>query len=307
MKYLPLSEQDRQLLISLHQFIYLSKEFIDKYIYVCEIENQETLDKIEIERLQRNNEKNNYRRLNTLEKAGYITSFPLPIKEGNKRPSNVYTLQKFGVEIVDQQLRGDVHWQSKWSIQPPPWYMHTLTLAEVVKSFEAHAPAANLVVKEWVPEARVHFKFYEKKVGSKEMETHYIKPDGVLVLGKPDKDGEFSNNIGIMTEMERSYADRSAFIRKIEQYNKFFDESDDEKYKDRMKKFEHKVGLEYPVKVWMILFIGNNGSMGLRILRHLRDHQSLVTLRVASKDDLLINAFGKVYRDLRSPNVLTGF
>ena len=67
MKFLPLSDQDKQLLLNLHQFIYLSKEFIDKYIYIG------------------NNEKNNYRRLSTLKKAGYITSFALPIHEGKQK------------------------------------------------------------------------------------------------------------------------------------------------------------------------------------------------------------------------------
>jgi hypothetical protein len=305
MKYLPLDDQDIQLLLDLHKFIYLSKEFIDQYIYVLEVENKETVDSAEIERLQRNNEKNNYRRLSTLEKAGYIVSFALPIKKGHKRPSNVYTLQKFGVEVVDQQLKGDAHWQHKWSIQPPPWYMHALSLAEVVKSFETHAPLANLVVKEHLPEARVHFKFYEKKAGSKDITPHMIKPDGVMVLGHPDKDGELSGNIGIMMEMEKTYADRSTFIRKIEQYNKFFDKQDEEKHKDRMKKFEHSAGLEFPVKAWMILFIGNNEKMALRVLRHLRDHKSEEPLKVASKDDLLVNPFGKVYRALGKPNELT--
>jgi hypothetical protein len=305
MKYLPLDEQDRQLLLHLHKFIYLSKEFIDKYIYVLEIENEETLAPEEIERLQRNNEKNNYRRLSTLEKAGYITSFALPIKEGHKRPSNVYTLQKFGVDNVEQ-LTGAVHWNAKWSIQPPPWYPHTLTLSEVAKSFETHA--SGIVVKEWIAEAKAYYQFFEKKVGSKDSISHKIRPDGIMVLGKPDKDGELSsNNIGVFMEMERSYASRTSLIGKIDQYNHFFDRSNEEKYAERMKKYDRHVGFEHPISHWMILFIGNNGSMAKRIVqKHLRDEKCLVPLKVASKDDLLVNPFGKVYRALGNPNELTG-
>lgn len=272
MKFLPLSDQDKQLLLNLHQFIYLSKEFIDKYIYIG------------------NNEKNNYRRLSTLEKAGYITSFALPIHEGHKRPSNVYTLQKFGVDIVEQ-LTGITHWNQKWSLQPQVWYMHTLNLAEVVKSFETHAK--NVVVKEWISEAKAHFKYDD---------SHVIRPDGIMVLGKTDAD----SNLGIMMEMERSYANRKGIIRKIEQYNHFFDKTNEEKYAERMKAYDYEVGFEYPVKHWMILFVDDNGSMGKRILRYLKDHQSIVTLKVASKDDLIENPFGEVYRDLVNPQDMTG-
>jgi hypothetical protein len=301
MKYLPLSEQDKKLLLHLHRFIYLSFEFIDEYIYEFEVENNEkALDPQEIERVKRNKVKTNYRRLSTLERAGYITAFALPIKLGHRRPSNVYTLQKFGVDIVEQ-LTGIVHWNPKWSVQVPPWYPHTLSLAEVAKSYEEHAHAKNYEVKEWISEAKAHFKYYEKKNMGKELDPHVIRPDGIMVFGKPGKD----NNIGVLMEMERSYADRKGIIRKIEQYNHFFDRTNEEKFAARMKKFDHEVGFEFPVKYWEIVFIGDNGSMGKRILRHLRDHQSIVPLKVASKEDLLKDPFGIVYRDLENPQELT--
>jgi len=283
MKYLSLSEQDQQLLLHLHNHIYLSRDFIDKYIYTDE------------------HEVTVYRRLGKLAKAGYIATFSVPIKAGSGRPSNIYTLAKLGVDTVEQ-MTGVVRWQDKWSYQPPVWYMHTLNLAEVVKSFETRAPEKGLVVKEFISEAKGHFKYKEKNdITSKQAENHVIRPDGILVLGPPDKD----ENWGIMLEMERSYADRSATIRKINQYEHLFDDSNEEKYAKRMKEFDQKVGFEHPVSEWMILFIGDNGSMGKRILRQLKDTPCETTVLVAAKEDLLNDPFGEVYRSLDAPNVPT--
>jgi len=297
MKHLVLSEQDRQLLLHLHQFIYLSKEFIDDYIY----------NNPKDEPAVRVHERSVYRRLNKLEEAGYITSFSVPIKENSKRPSYIFTLTKFGLDVVEQ-MTGVVHWQTQWSHKPQIWYMHTLTMAEVVKSFEYNAPEG-IMVKEFIPEARGHYEYFEKE------KRHVIRPDGILIIGSP-----YSNeNAGIMLEMERSYASRPGTIRKLEQYNRFFDgyvkkgkaienEAKFKKYEERMKKFDIGVGFEYPVDVqkWSILFIGDNESMGKRILNQLRGLDCNVKLSSASKDDLKENPYGEVYRTLLNPDKLSG-
>lgn len=281
MKYLSLSEQDQQLLLHLHKHIYLSRDFIDKYIYTDE------------------HEVTVYRKLGKMAKAGYIATFSVPIKAGSGRPSNIYTLAKLGVDTVEQ-MTGIVHWQDKWSYQPPVWYMHTLNLAEVVKSYEMKAPEKGLVVKEFISEAKAHFKYYEKlESTSKQAESNIIRPDGILVLGPPNSD----KNWGIMLEMERSYADRAGTIRKVNQYKKLLDKSDEEKYAKRMKEFDQKVGFEHPISKWMILFIGDNGSMGKRILRQLKETPCDIRLIVAAKDDLLENPFGDdIYRSLKNPD-----
>lgn len=301
MKYLHLSEQDQDLLLHLHRHIYLSREFIDQYIYTRTVTDAET----DGEKSIKAHEMSVYRRLGKLKEAGYITSFPLPITKGSGRPSNVYTLDQFGVATVEQ-MTGIVHWNQKWSKEPPVWYMHTLTLAEVVKSFEKHAPSAGLVVKEFISEAKAHFKFYTQGA-SKQPENNVIRPDGILIIGLPDND---DNNVGVMIEMERSYADRAGTIRKLNQYNKFFGMGNsEEKYLETLKNFDLKVGFEHPVqannKFWKILFIGDNGSMGKRILKQLKGLKCEVKLVAASKDDLMKDPFDKVYYSLKNPEAPT--
>lgn len=299
MKFITLSEQDRQLLLHLHRFIYLSKEFIDAYIY--NDPTDESAIKV--------HERSVYRRLNKLEEADYITSFPVPIKENSKRPSNIYTLTKFGLEIV-KEMTGDenAHWRTQWSLQPQIWYMHTLTIAEVVKSFEINSPGS-IVVKEFIPEARSYFEYHEQENG--EGKTHSIRPDGILVIGPPNSD----ENWGYMIEMERSYGSRSGAIRKLEQYNRFFKGLNSDKvhlvdgYKKRMQKFDLDIAFEHPVNndQWRILFIANSESMRENIINQkLRGLTSEAKIRVASKDDLIENPYRRVYRPFEDPETLGG-
>lgn len=299
MKHIVLSEQDRQLLLHLHKFIYLSKEFIETYIYNDPRESEEA----------RVHERTVYRRINKIEEAGYITSFSVPVKENSKRPSHIFTLSKLGVEMVKNLLGDeDAHWNKTWSHEPPLWYMHTLNLAHVVKSFEYKARPG--VVKEFVSEGRAYYKYMEND------KEHVIRPDGILVIGDPDHNEE---NIGIMLEMERSYGSRSGTIRKLEQYNRFFegfvpedveiDQSKEikfKKYENRMKKFDMSVAFEYPVNIrkWLILFIGDNETMGQTIFQKLRGLKSTVPLLSASKNVLMENPYGEVYRDMDNPDVL---
>lgn len=300
MKFLTLSEQDRQLLLHLQRHIYLSKEFIDTYIY--NDPNDEAAVKA--------HERSVYRRLNKLEEADYIISFPVPIKKNSKRPSNIYTLTKFGVDIV-KEMTGDelLYWQSKWSLEPQIWYMHTLTLAEVVKNFEIKAPKA-FVVKEFIPETRAHYDYYETENG--QPKRHCIRPDGILVIGPPNSD----ENWGLMLEMERSYGSRAGSLRKLAQYNHFFRGVNSDKeyeykaYQERMAEFDLKIAFEHPVDIdsWRILFIGNNDSMGDNIINsHLRGQQSEVKLVAAPKDAIINTPYENVYRSLEEPEVLGGF
>jgi len=297
MKHIVLSEQDRQVLLHLHKFVYLSKEFIDAYIY----NDPRGTSEIKM------HERTVYRRLQKMEEAGYITSFSVPIKENSKRPSFLYTLTKFGVGVV-KELTGYVHWKEKWSYEVQLWYMHTLTLAEVVKNFEYKANPAKIVVKEFISESRAYFEYYEQENG--QSKKHNIRPDGILVIGSPHDD---DNNWGIMIEMERSYASRQGTIRKLEQYNRFFRGVKADKdylykdYQERMQKFDLQVGFEYPINIhqWRILFVGNNDSMGDNIIfKHLRGLESEVKLRSASKNDLIENPYRKVYRALEDSSEL---
>lgn len=276
MKYITLREEDRQLLLHLHDFIYLQREFIEKYIFHS-YDNTASV----------------YRRLRVLEEAGYIKAFMLPINDFDHRPSNVYTLTMFGSEIVEQ-MRGVVHWNRRWTTQAPPWYQHQLMIAELVKTFELKAPDHGLEMKEWITEARAFYEFRDLNEGKKNSKSR-IRPDGIIVIGKPDSD----QNMGIMLEMERSYATREKTLRKMEQFNEFFSRRD-----ELLEKYDKKIGFDYPVKGWKILFVGANEAKTLKILRDLKGEEvnAEVPVMAASRQDVNEDPYGQIYRYLTSPS-----
>lgn len=274
MRYIALREEDRQLLLHLHNFIYLHREFIEKYVF----HTYENTDSV-------------YRRLRTLEEAGYIKAFMLPISDFDHRPSKVYTLTMFGVDIVEQ-MRGVVHWNRRWTTQVPPWYQHQLMIAEMVKSYELKAESVGIELKEWVTEARAFYEFPDLNEGNKSKKR--IRPDGILVIGKPDS----NKNMGIMIEMERSYATREKTLRKIEQFNEFFSRRE-----ELLSKYDRKVGFEYPIVGWKILFIGGNEAKAKKLLRDLKGQEdSEVPILVTSRQEANISPYGAIYRDLSAPD-----
>ncbi|MFS0890951.1 replication-relaxation family protein [Peribacillus frigoritolerans] len=276
MRYITLREEDRQLLLHLHSFIYLHRSFIEKYIF----HTYENIDSV-------------YRRLRTLEEAGYVKAFMLPINDFDHRPSKVYTLTMFGAEIVEQ-MRGVVHWNRRWTTQVPPWYQHQLMIAELVKSYELKASEHGLEVKEWITEARAFYEFRNLNEGKKNGKN-VIRPDGIIVIGKPGSD----QNMGIMLEMERSYATREKTLRKMEQFNEFFSRRE-----ELLPKYDKKIGFEYPVKGWKILFIGGNEAKTLKILRDLKgeEENAEVPVMVANRQEANMDPFGEIYRYLTRPN-----
>lgn len=275
MRYITLREEDRQLLLHLHSFIYLHRGFIEKYIF----QTYENVDSV-------------YRRLRTLEEAGYIKSFMLPISDFDHRPSKVYTLTMFGAEIVEQ-MRGVVHWNRRWTTQVPPWYQHQLMIAEIVKSYELKAETAGLEFKEWVTEARAFYEFRDINE-SKKNHNSRIRPDGILVIGKPNSD----QNLGIMIEMERSYATREKTLRKMEQFNEFFSRKE-----ELLPKYDKKVGFEHPVKAWKVLFIGSNDAKAKKILRDLKgeENHAEVSVMVTTRQEANMDPYGDIYRYLSDP------
>lgn len=272
MKYMNLREEDHQLLLQLHDFVYLHKDFIEKYIYTRYTGSHSI-----------------YRRLSKLVDSGYIKAFLLPINHTDHRPSKVYTLTKFGVDTVEQ-LRGLVHWNAQWSTQPPPWYQHQLMLAETVKSYELEAPSIGLEVKQWISEARAFYEF--PAINSMNKQKAMIRPDGILNIGTPESD----KSMGLMLEMERSYTSKERTIRKIDQFNEFFSRQD-----ELMEGYKRKVAFETKVTAWKIIFIGGTEAKANKLLRDLEGETSKVPVLVASKEAIGREPFAAIYRDIREP------
>lgn len=271
-KHMVLKEEDKQLLLHLHDFIYLDIAFIAEHIYKGYT-----------------GEHSFYRRLSKLEECGYVKAHMLQARDGDKRLSKVYTLTKFGVDEVFE-LRGLVHWRSEWSHNPPNSYKHQLLIADSVKSYQDQAEQNGLEVKEWVTEARAFYDFPLTNTSRKKSTA--IRPDGILVLGRPDQE----NGYGFFIEMERSYSPKERTIRKIEQYNEFFNRRE-----ELMDSYKRKVAFDSDVNSFKIVFIGGTDAKAEKLLRDLAGETSALPILIAPRSAVESNPYGAIYRDTRKP------
>ncbi|MDQ8094891.1 replication-relaxation family protein [Bacillus amyloliquefaciens] len=266
-KYLVFTDQDKELLVKLHDFIYLKGDFIAEYIYTKRRSKQTVMD-----------------RLRELTEAGFITSFKVAI-EGYNRPGNIYTLTSTGVQAVEQ-LQGFVKWNNRWSQVVPPWYQHQLRLNDIVMQYsEQLSKESDFEVKEWVPEARATWQYTDDK-------TDVLKPDGVLVLGLK---GDREQNLALFVELERSFAKRKNTVNKVLRYNNFFRRGE-----ETFKKYDLHVGFEEKIVEWRILFIGGNYSGTNKTIGDILSagENIDIPIHVADAEDIQKNAGGPIYYNL---------
>lgn len=271
MKALLLRNEDYKLLLELHTFVYLHRQFIEKHIYNNYAGHHSVL-----------------RRLRALEEAGFIKSWFLQINDSDTRTSKVYTLARAGVEQVEE-LRGLVHWSTEWTAKPARWYRHQLLIAEAVKSYELQAENHGLELKEFITEPRAFFEYPAASHANKKKTS--IRPDGCLVLGPPG-----GAAFGFFIEMERSYSSKEVTLRKVDQYNEFFS-----RHEELMANYQRKVAFEQAVDSFKIIFIGGTQAKTEKLLKELHGESSLVPIVVAAHEDVLVNPYGAIYRDSRDP------
>ena len=263
-KYLTLADKDKELLTQLHDFIYLDVAFIHKYIYTEYTGGYQSV----------------MQRLKRLEDFNYVRKFSAPI-ENIPKASNIYTLTSFGVEIVEE-IQGITKWNSRWSNNLLPWYQHQLMLNRIVKDFQLQAEEIGFEMKEWISETRATWQYTQEK-------TDVIKPDGVIIFGRPDSD----KNKAFFIELERSVAKRQNTIRKVLRYNDFLNRDS-----NTLLNYDLHVGFEAPVDQWRVLFIGGNErntKKTLRDIQSIHNAQLDIPLLVTSKEDFEHNAFGESY------------
>lgn len=270
-----LLEEDNQLLMDIHTHIYLDVD------YICS-KNYPNHKKSSV-----------YERLRKLEKEEYIKREILPVpsirnqvrKGGSVR--SIVTLSKYGVEMV-RELRGDVHWNYKWSNRVATFVHHSLMLAHVENAmYQASQEEIPIGLKEWINEARGTFQYDKNK-------SAVIRPDGLAVIGLKDK---IEGNFGLFLEMERTYGTKEVIEKKLRRYNDFLSRE------EAMKNYDRYAGLTYPIEKWRLIFIAGNEGRQKELLRYMKEMDSpKVPVYVAMFDEVLQNPFGAIYRNIKNPS-----
>lgn len=274
MAHLMLSEEDQKLLIDLHTHVYLDLEYIESKCYPGHRKNSV------------------YYRLRRLEEGEYIKHEHLPIpsirnqvrKSG--RPQNVYTLTKYGVEMV-RELRGEVHWNPRWSERVATFVYHSLMLAHLECSMTLQSEKEEVLeLKEWINEPRATFRYTKSSVD-------VIRPDGIAVIGVKDK---IDANVGLFLEMERTFGTKDVLLKKIVRYNNFLQSE------ENIEKYDQNVGFSYPIRVWRLVFVARDAAREKELLRHLKGVESPeLPVYVATFEDYIKEPFGPIYRNLENP------
>ncbi|WP_260869796.1 replication-relaxation family protein [Bacillus thuringiensis] len=287
-----LSEEDQQLLIHLHQHIYLDVDYMMKRIYKGYSRN--TI----------------YVRLRRLVEANYLKqeTLPMPSVRGKKakagRPLKVYTLAKVGVEMV-RELRGSVHWNKRWSERVATFVYHSLMLADVEASMSIHSEQeTSYELKEWINEARATYKYTKSA-------KDILRPDGIAVVGVK---GRTDRNAGLLLEMERSYSTKDVLLKKILRYNDFF-----KREESMLQQYDRHVGFDYPLVLWKLIFIARDEVREKELLRHLRDaehppvyeieqngemvYKERYSVLITTFAEITEQPFGAIYRELSDPTV----
>lgn len=275
-KYLQVNSKDNQLLLILHDFVYLDAITIDKYVY----------DYAQIN--------TTYNRLKKLEEYGYIKSH-----RGNayseEFSSNMYTLDKKGVNMV-RELQGEKRWETRWTNTLQPWYMHNIYISRVYFRFKEEAEKYGIEV-DFVHEQRAYFQYG----GSKDNTS--IRPDGFLVLSIPD------NNVSyvIFLEMERSLTRKNVVVGKLDKYEEFINS---EEYRGR---HYHEMGLIEKVEEYIVLFIAldeQREQFLKRIFNSMlpKEGESItnaqpdidIPVKLTNMKDIERDPLGEIYNDVRS-------
>lgn len=270
-----LTTEDEQLFMDIHTHIYLDFEYIRMKNY------------------PNHKEKSIYARLAKLEKENYIKSERHPVASirGKRRRSgngsNIYTLDKFGVEMV-RELRGEVHWNYKWSNRVATFVYHSLMLAHVeCAMLEQSKTDIPIGMKEWINEARGTFQYDKNK-------SAVIRPDGLAVIGLKNR---IEGNYGLFLEMERTYGTKEVIEKKLRRYNDFLSRE------ESVKKYDRYAGLTYPIEKWRLIFIAGNEGRQKELLRYMKEMESPnVPVYVVMFEEVLQNPFGAIYRNIGNPN-----
>ncbi|HDR7494020.1 TPA: replication-relaxation family protein [Bacillus cereus] len=264
---------DEQLLVDIHNHIYVDFEYIHSKIYTG-YQKRSVLN-----------------RLGKLTKANYLICEYLPTasvryqKRKSGRPQRVYTLTSKGVDVV-RGLRGEVHWKSKWSQRAASFVYHSVMLAHIECAMTlASQKEEKLELKEWINEPRGTFQYAKGK-------NQVIRPDGTAIIGLKN---EFDKNMCVFVEMERSYGSKEVLQKKILRYNDFMQR--EEKRAD----YRMHIGMAFELPLWRLVFVAGSESREKELIRYLKDVSSPdIPVYITRYEEILQDPFGNIYRNIRN-------
>lgn len=258
--FIPIGEEEKDLLITLHDMVFLDMEYVQKFIYPAK-SKQVVL-----------------RKVRNLEKEKYIKSFYTPkVDETGAKNIKIITLDKFGVEEV-AALTGEINWSNRWTKRSPAYIHHVLSLANIRAACYA-GKSSGFDLVSWVPERSSYFQYSSRK-------EEVIIPDGTMIFKRTVNDN--SAYFAYFVEMERSRQRISVSQNKLRRYNDYVGHKAQQK---------HSIFPITPIGL-MVTFISANENEMLNLIEHTKNvtTNNLTNVLYSTYQDVIENPYGDIWR-----------
>ena len=285
-----IGEIEEQLLVSLHDLVFVDVEYLEKYIFVHE--DGKSYSRYWISR-----------QMKDFEEEGYIKSFSLVIKSNlSGRGRLVYTLDTKGVQEV-KEILGEADWDARWTQRTPSYVYHSLQMSHIQAAFASQKDDL-FTFKEYFSERRAFRNYGEmtkdKQGKDRQSSTTVIRPDGAFVLERTvnDQKAQFL----FFVELERSRQRIDVTLNKIRRYNEYA----------RKKTFENDPIFGDCIKIVRVLFVSNNDTERNQLLENAKKADSREIEKIggallfSTYDDVIANPYGAIWKAKNStdPNKL---
>ncbi|MCM3006859.1 replication-relaxation family protein [Priestia koreensis] len=274
-----IGDLEEQLFVSMHDLVFVDKEYLEKYIFVHP--DGKTYSDYWI-----------YRQMKALEKEEYVISFPIARASVRGRDRLVYTLGPRGVLEV-KEILGEADWDQRWTDRTPTYIYHSLRMGQVQAAFSTHKDEV-FSFKEYFSERRAFRNYGEMTRDSKgkprRSSTTVIRPDGAVVLERDVQ--EQKAGFLFLVEMERSRQRIDVTLNKIRRYNEYV----------RKRAYENDTLFGDHIKIVRVLFISNNENERNKLLENARkaDIRELEkiggSVMFATYEDTLANPYGEIWK-----------
>lgn len=276
-KHIGIKEED--LFVALHDLVFTDYDYLQKYVFIHEDGSPFHKNTI-------------MKHLRSLEREGYIKSFP--IAKANVRGADrlVYTLDTKGIQEA-RELLGEADWDTRWTQRTPTYIYHSLQMAHILTIYrKENTPGIEFV--EYFSERRAFRNYGELKVdkeGKKRQPSNtIIRPDGAFILKRVVNGKAF--HFLYFVEMERSRQRIENTLDKIHRYNQYV----------LKKAYMNDLRFDVPIDMIRILFISQKHNERDRLMLNAKNGDSREiekahgALLFASYEDVLEKPYGAIWK-----------
>ncbi|OHR69511.1 replication-relaxation family protein [Bacillus sp. UMB0893] len=274
-----IGEREENLFIALHDLVFVDYDYLKDYVFVHE----------DGTKFHKNTIMNHLR---SLEREGYIKSFPVAKPNVRGADRLVYTLDTKGIQEA-RELLGEADWDTRWTQRTPTYIYHSLKMANILTVYK-NAEKSGIEFHDYFSERRAFRNYGEWKVdkdGKKRQSSNtVIRPDGAFILKRVLNGKTF--HFLYFVEMERSRQRIENTLEKIYRYNQYV----------RKKSYENDLRFGVSIHMVRVLFVSEKSNERDRLMLNAKKGDSRELEKInggllfATYDDVIENPYGDIWK-----------